>query len=170
MDKHTLKDNMKKILIILTVLCIQQTVSAQEIKKIKMAELVKMIDTSSTPLVISFWASWCAPCIKEIPWFEKNVAASDKKVKLVLVSIDFADDYPKTISAFVKKNGYRSDILWLNETNADEFCPQIDKSWDGAIPATLMVNNQTKYRQFFGNQIPEERFVLELKKLTASGQ
>jgi thiol-disulfide isomerase/thioredoxin len=153
------------VFIFLLLLFIQHTASSQQIKAIKMTELVKMIDTSSTPLIISFWASWCGPCIREIPWFEKNVAAYGRKVKLVLVSMDFAEDYPKTISAFAKKNGYRSQVIWLNETNADEFCPQIDKSWDGAIPATLMVNNKTKYRQFFGQQLPEERFKLELAKL-----
>lgn len=159
----------KIIFIFLIAISVQQSVCAQEIKKIKMTELVKMIDTSSTPLIVSFWASWCAPCIKEIPWFEKNVAAYGKKVKLLLVSIDFADDYPKTIAAFAKKNGYRSEILWLDETNADTFCPQIDKAWDGAIPATLMVNNKTRFRQFFGQQLPEERFKLELAKLTEPG-
>jgi thiol-disulfide isomerase/thioredoxin len=162
---------MRRILFIfLITFSLYQPASSQEIKKIKMTELVKMIDTSSTPLIISFWASWCGPCIREIPWFEKNVAAYGKKIRLVLVSMDFADDYPKTISAFAKKNGYRSQIIWLNETNADEFCPQIDKSWDGAIPATLMVNNKTRYRQFYGQQLPEERFKLELAKLTAPGK
>ena len=158
---------MKKILLLIVFIITQQCVSAQEIKKVKIAELVKIIDSSTTPLVINFWASWCGPCVREIPWFEKNVAAfADKKIKLLLVSIDFPDDYPKTIQAFVKKNGYRSEIIWLNETNADEFCSKIDKSWDGAIPVTLMVNNKKKYRQFFGQQLPEEKLVLELKKLT----
>lgn len=161
---------MKKVFFILLLVVSQLTTKAQDIRKMKMDELVKMIDTTSVPLVVSFWASWCAPCIREIPWFEKNVAAAGKKIKLVLVSIDFADDYPKTIRAFAKKNGYQSEILWLNETNADEFCPKIDKTWDGAIPATLMVNNQSHYRQFFGQQLPEDRFKLELVKLTAAGK
>lgn len=157
---------MKKICYLLALVSIQQLATAQEIKKVKMDELTHLIDTSTTPLLINFWASWCGPCIREIPWFEKNIAASDKKVTLLLVSIDFADDYPQTISAFAKKNGYHSQILWLNESNTDDFCPKIDKSWDGSIPATLMVNNKTNYRQFFGQQLPEERLKLELKKLT----
>src|SRR5476651_614774 len=98
--------NMKKILLLVALVSMYQITSAQQIKKMKMNELLKMIDTSSTPLVVNFWASWCTPCIHEIPWFEKNVAAmADKKVKLILVSIDFPDEYPKNIAAFAKKNG-----------------------------------------------------------------
>lgn len=144
-----------------------QLISAQQIRSVKIDQLMNEIETSTTPLVINFWASWCGPCVREIPWFEKNVAAfADKKVKMILVSIDFPDDFPKTIQAFAKKNGYKSEIIWLNETNADEFCPKIDKSWDGAIPVTLMVNNKKQYRQFYGNQLPEAKLILELKKLT----
>jgi thiol-disulfide isomerase/thioredoxin len=158
-------EQMKKIVFIFGLLVLQYAGSAQEIRKLKIDQLVKMIDTSSVPLVVTFWATWCGPCVREIPWFEKAVAAYGKKVKLVLVSIDFAEDYPKGISAFVKKNKYASQVVWLNETDADLFCPRIDKAWDGAIPATVMVNNKTGYRQFFGQQLPEERFKLELVKL-----
>ncbi len=157
---------MKKLLVIVLVALCTTSTNAQEIKKVKINELVKMIDTSSVPLVINFWASWCAPCIKEIPWFEKSVAAfKDQNVKLILVSLDFAEDYPKGIAAFAKKNNYQSTIVWLDETNADEFCPKIDEKWDGAIPVTLMVNKQRKYRQFFAQQLPEQRLVQELQKL-----
>ncbi len=158
-------DRMKKILLILVLCVAHHALAAQTIKKLKIGQLVKMIDTSSVPLVVSFWATWCGPCIREIPWFEKNVALYKGKVKLLLVSIDFADDYPKVLSEFVKEQGYSSQIVWLNETNADIFCPRIDKSWDGAIPVTLMVNNKKKYRQFYGQQLPEEKFKLELAKL-----
>ncbi|MEO7530374.1 MAG: TlpA disulfide reductase family protein [Sediminibacterium sp.] len=157
---------MKKIFGLLAFVCVCQLAGAQQIKKLKIGELLKMIDTSSTPLVINFWASWCAPCVREIPWFEKNIAAlANKKVKLVLVSIDFPEDYPKNIAAFAKKNGYKSEIIWLNETNADEFCSKIDKSWEGAIPVTLMVNNKKKYKQFYNQQLPEPKLVQELQKL-----
>jgi thiol-disulfide isomerase/thioredoxin len=166
MAENKLNPIMKKILLLAALIIIYQITPAQQIKKMKMNELLKMIDTSSTPLVVNFWASWCTPCIHEIPWFEKNVGAmADKKVKLILVSIDFPGEYPKNIAAFAKKNGYHSEIIWLNETDADEFCPKVDKSWQGAIPVTLMVNNQKKYRQFFNQQLPEPRLIQELQKL-----
>ena len=158
---------MKKILGILSLLIALQTGSAQSIKKLKIGELQKMIDTSTVPLVVNFWATWCAPCIHEIPWFEKTVAAfADKKVRLVLVSIDFPGEYPKGITDFAKKNQYHSQIIWLNETDAEVFCPKIDKSWDGSIPVTLMINNKKHYRQFYKQQLPEAKLQLELQKLT----
>ncbi len=158
---------MKKTCLFIFFLLITTISFSQEIKKVKIEDVVNMIDTSSTPIIVNFWASWCQPCIHEIPWFEKAVAElKDKQVKMVLVSLDFGKDYrEKLLDQFVKKQGYTSTVVWLDETNADKFCPKIDSSWDGSIPVTLMVNNQKKYRQFFEYQLKEERFKLELAKL-----
>ncbi len=161
---------MKKIVAVFICLIVFTQLQAQNqhIRKVKIDDLMKIIDTSSVPLVVNFWASWCGPCIKEIPWFEKSVAEfSEQKVKLLLVSLDFAEDYPKGIADFAKKNKYTSTIVWLDETNADVFCPKIDQQWDGAIPVTLMVNKKKGYRKFFAQQLPEQRLLLELKALTA---
>lgn len=157
---------MKRLLLILCIAIFSQTAEAQTIRKVKIYDVLKMMDTATTPLVVNFWASWCKPCIQEIPWFEKSVAAlKDKKVKLVLVSLDFQEDYPKAIQEFAKKNGYQSKIVWLDETDADYFCPKIDISWQGAIPATVLVNNKKKFRKFYGQQLPEEKLKLALQEM-----
>lgn len=155
----------------LLVLCwwMGYAVQAQDIRRVKIDDLVKIIETSREPLIVNFWASWCTPCIHEIPWFEKNVAAyKDKGVKLLLVSLDFADDYPKNIRSFVQKNKYQSQVLWLDEIKSADFCPRIDKSWEGTIPVTLFINNTTHFRQFFNRQVTEPQLQLILKQLTGS--
>jgi thiol-disulfide isomerase/thioredoxin len=139
---------------------------AQNIKSIKIADVKKYIDTVTHPVIINFWASWCKPCINEIPWFEKAVAThKNAYVELVLISVDFKEDYPKVLQQFVNKNKYTSTIWWLNETDANYFCSVIDKSWTGTIPVTLMVNNATKYKQFYNQQIPEPQLGIALQKL-----
>ena len=157
---------MKKSIITFCFLFLQLIALSQHIQKVKINDIVKMIDTSNATLVINFWASWCKPCVHEIPWLEKNILPlQSQDVKLILVSVDSKSDYLKNLQAFANKEKYQSTIIWLDESNADFFCPKIDKSWDGSIPVTLMVNNKKKYKQFFGYQLTEPRLQLELKKL-----
>ncbi|TDH26404.1 TlpA family protein disulfide reductase [Segetibacter sp. 3557_3] len=139
--------------------------SKNSIPKISAADVKKMIDTSTGPMIVNFWASWCGPCIREIPYFESGVEKAGAPVRLVLVSLDFPDAYQKTLPAFVKSKGYKSKVLYLNETNADKFIPIIDKNWQGAIPASIFVNNSKKYYQLYNQQLTEKGFELELKKL-----
>ena len=74
-----------------------------------------------------------------------------------MVSLDFPEAYPKGILDFIKKKNISATFLWLNETDADHFCPVIDKQWQGSIPATLFVNQQNNYRKFFEKKIsPKE--------------
>jgi hypothetical protein len=86
-------------------------------------------------------------------------------VELLLVSLDIKDYYPQKLQSFVTKRSFTAPVAWLNETNADIFCPKIDNKWDGAIPVTLMVNNPKQYRQFYNRAITQPQLELELKKL-----
>jgi len=139
---------------------------AQTIKKVKIEQLAEYIKQSDRPLVVNFWATWCAPCIEEIPYFQEEVKKyAAQKAELVLVSLDFTDAYPSKIAAFIKKHKYDASFYWLNETNADHFCPQIDAKWSGSIPSTLFINNKTGYRKFFERQLTHPQFAQNMKEL-----
>ena len=141
------------------------SVKGQTIASWKVTKLQDYISKSDSVLVINFWATFCKPCKEEIPYFETIVNKyKDQKVKLLLVSLDLPDFYPKKIQDFVSKNNYTPQIVWLNETNADYFCPKVDKAWMGGIPSTLLVNPKTGYRKFFEQQMKPEEFEKELKK------
>ena len=125
-----------------------------------------MADTSSVPVVINFFATWCKPCVQELPWFENTVPNyKGKEVKLLLVSLDYAEDYPKNIASFARKNNISSQIVWLDESDPNSFCPKIDKRWEGTIPVSLMINKATNFRAFFDHQLPEGQLKLALDKL-----
>ena len=144
------------------------SVNAQAIKKVKIEELETYIKNSNHPLVISFWATWCIPCIHEIPWLQTAVEENrSKNAEYILVSLDFAEAFPKKIEAFIKERNFKARFFWLDETNADIFCPRIDEKWSGGIPANLFVNNKTGYRKFIGRQLTDRQALAEIALLVS---
>ena len=87
-----------------------------------------------------------------------------KGVTLVLVSLDLPEAYPK-IKGFAEKRKFTAPIVFLDESNADEFCPVVDESWSGAIPASLFINSKTGYRSFFEEQLTKEKVETEIKAM-----
>lgn len=160
---------MKKILFATACVCITVLAAAQHIPKLKMADVVKNFDQKNDSIyVINFWATFCKPCVGEIPGFIQVANKyRSQKVKLLLVSLDLPSFYPKRIATFAAKNNFKTNLAWLEETDADYFCPMIDKAWSGAIPATIIVNTKTGYRKFFEAEMTGAEFEKELKKAIA---
>ena len=139
-------------------------VTAQELKKVKITDLENMITESKTPLIINFWATFCKPCMEEIPHFQKLGKKYEKTgMRLLLVSLDMKDDFPGKVKSFIKNKRISTPAAWLDETNADYFCPKIDDAWSGAIPATLFINNRSSYRKFTEEPLTEEQLEKEIR-------
>ncbi len=143
----------------------------QQVKSIKITELEKIIAESKTPLIINMWAIWCVPCIEELPYFQEEVKkhnaspGSADSVRLLLVSLDFKEAFPAGIVKFMSKRKITAPVVWLDETDADYFCPKFDVKWSGAIPATLFINNKSGYRKFVEEQLSHEELKTEIMAL-----
>lgn len=136
---------------------------AQDIPKWKLADLKAAIANADKPTIFNFWATFCIPCVEEIPYFQELTKKYDSAgVRLVLISLDLSEAYPKQISAFANRHKFKSPIKFLDETNADLFCPAVDTSWSGAIPASLFVNNKTGYRKFYEEQLSRKKLEAEI--------
>lgn len=141
---------MKNVIVLfLVVFGISCTQKKSKISIIKFPELEETIlNSQSEYLIVNFWATWCAPCVKELPQFDQ-LLTKNKNLKIVLVSFDFVEQLEKKVIPFVEKRQIKSEVVLLDETDYNAFIDKIDPSWSGAIPATLMVNNRTGKRVFY---------------------
>jgi len=94
---------------------------------------------NDTTYVINFWATWCKPCVKELPYFEKLTETyQNDKVKVILVSLDFPKDLERKLVPFLEKWDLQAEVAVLIDSRQQEWIDKVDPSWGGAIPATLV--------------------------------
>ncbi len=111
--------------------------------------------------VVNFWATWCKPCVKELPHFEELGAMyKEQDVKVILVSLDFPDQMER-LTKFIKKKNIRSEVVFLDDADANGWIPKVDPSWSGAIPATIIYNKDE--RSFYERSFTYEEIEKELK-------
>lgn len=168
LSKGVLSDNFQswRLLLVFVFFFSCREVNSQSIPKWKITDLEEYIAKSDTPVIVNFWATYCAPCIKEIPYFQEVVKQYEEEgVKLLLVSLDFRESFPDKISSFADNRKFTSPIVWLDETDADYFCPKVDSNWSGVMPATLFINNKKGHRSFFEEEMSKEKFESEIRKI-----
>ncbi|MCD0470536.1 TlpA family protein disulfide reductase [Flavobacterium sp. JAS] len=138
---------------------------AQNVKLININELNQRIKNGKdSTYVVNFWATWCAPCIKELPHFEKLKADfKNEKVAVLLVSVDFKSKLNSAVIPFVKRKNIKSEVFLLNESSPQEYIDRIDPSWSGSIPATLFIKDDK--RKFVESEFTYQELLTEYKKL-----
>ncbi|WP_276498682.1 TlpA family protein disulfide reductase [Pontibacter litorisediminis] len=131
---------------------------AQEVRVIKFKDLEQIRTVPHDTLyVVNFWATWCKPCIKEMPYFEAlSEQYKDQPVRVMLVSMDAAEDLDKRVKPFVQKRNLQSDVLLLDEVDANTWIDKLEPKWSGAIPATMVFNNKRKQYEFVERELSQE--------------
>lgn len=118
---------------------------------------------NDTTYVINFWATWCAPCVKELPYFEKlHQTMGTQKIKVILVSLDFRKDLETKLKPFLEQRQFSASVAALVDSRQQIWIDKVDSSWSGAVPATLVYRGTQ--RQFkegeFENFEDLQQFVL----------
>ncbi len=99
----------------------------------------RLYQETDSVYVVNFWATWCAPCVKEIPYFEKlQEMYKDDKVKVLFVSLDFVTQIENRVVPFIERMNMQAEVVLLNDPRSNRWIPMVSEKWTGAIPATLV--------------------------------
>jgi thiol-disulfide isomerase/thioredoxin len=158
---------MPKIILTLTILLAASATHAQPHGQVPVYDfeglqplLQKQNDTT---YVINFWATWCKPCVAELPVFEAlNSKFQGQKVKVLLVSLDFIKNYHTRLLPFINDKKMHAEVVLLNDPRSNQWIDRVSPQWSGAIPATLIYRNNQ--RMFYERSFTDAELEAEVKK------
>lgn len=116
-----------------------------------------------TTVVVNFWATYCSPCVEEIPYLDSlQQKYSDRQLKVILVNLDFRHQLKQRLEPFLEKYQLSSKVLVLADQDADSWIPKVCQDWDGGLPFTMVIKDGKKipHQQEFTNFSALEQFVL----------
>lgn len=103
---------------------------------------------NDTTYIINFWATWCKPCIKELPYFEQvQEKYESSKVQVILISIDSENQLKSKLIPFLATHSLRSKVVIMTDNDYNNWTGNVDEKWNGAIPVTYFYNNKQKIFQ-----------------------
>lgn len=140
--------------IIIPIIFLSYALSAQEIVNFnKLAQ--RCNNDNDTIYVINYWATWCQPCVEELPEFIKlEKEMKGQKFKMILVSLDFPKHIESRVKPFLKSNKITTEVVILDD-DANVWINLVNPEWAGEIPATQVIKNDKK--EFYGEQLSYEQ-------------
>ncbi|SKB68863.1 TlpA disulfide reductase family protein [Alkalitalea saponilacus] len=150
-------------IILLSLLAISISLTAmgetREVPDVEISQLLKRIETpSDTIYVVNFWATWCLPCVKEIPEFNRiEKSYQGQPVQVIMASLDFPNQKESRVLPFLENHTVTHDVILTVTPRGGEWISRVDNAWTGAIPATLIINRDR--RSFYEGEINYERLM-----------
>ena len=116
-------------------------------------------------VLVDFWATWCGPCRKEMPFLVS--LASKLRAKgftLVTVSADEPEQEKEALQ-FLKTSGVPLPGYLKTARDDDRFIRAVDPQWSGAIPALFLYDKSGKKVQSFIGETPPATIEAAVRKL-----
>ncbi len=148
---------MKSLLILLITTAFSFSAHAQ-IKEYSADDIMRRTSSTDTIYIVNFWATWCAPCVAELPEFNAlENHFTGMPVKVLLVSLDFKEDHTFKLARFLELKHIKPEVVWLKDTNPNDFIPKIENSWEGSIPATMVLCPKKHFKKFLEGTVTEQQ-------------
>lgn len=155
---------MKKICLFLFFACFSSVAFSQELRLVSIEDVLsEMQKKDDTTRVLNLWATWCAPCVKELPYFEEvhQSLKDNEKTKIILLAVE---DTEKKVLAHIAKNQMQATVWLLNEKDANYWIPKINETWGGEIPVTIVRNTLFSKELFHSGELSKEELLEMIRK------
>ena len=154
-------------LFILFILLLPGNMDAQKVEKIDNDQFFDLLDLKEDKLfIMNFWATWCSPCVTELPDFIKvSDELSDKDIEFIFINLDFPSQYESRLLPFMEKYNFKDKVYTLSEVNYNEWIPQVEEEWSGEIPSTLFFNNARNIYHFHSDAMNADELRLTINNL-----
>jgi len=133
------------LFLLLSLSAFAQSPTTDSLKVINYADFVRLSQQkgNDTTYLVNFWATWCRPCMAEIPDFVKlDSAYFNKKIKVIFISLDFPNNLKNVKkTAQIRK---MNRVFLLDADNPNKWINETDEKWSGSIPATIIYQNGAK--------------------------
>lgn len=158
---------MRSLLLFIGILFFSLSASAQTPEVIYMDDLQEIFEAETDDLyVINFWATWCRPCVAELPYFDElQEEYADRHVKVLLVTLDFVEDMDSRVLPFLERRGPSSEVVLLDEPKPNSWIDKVSSEWSGAIPATVFVQKSKNIREFHEGDFTKESLFEKVETL-----
>ena len=113
---------------------------------------------------MNFWATWCVPCINELPGFNKVAAKyANTKLKIIMVSLDMPKHLESRLKPAITKYNIKSEVVLLDDPDFNTWINKVDPTWSGGIPATLIYSKKSRSFYEKGFEFEELDKIIQFK-------
>jgi thiol-disulfide isomerase/thioredoxin len=148
---------MRYIVFAFILMSMSLSIHAQDFREVSFSQVDSLLNKDHEKLyVVNFWATWCKPCVAELPYFRKSAEKyKDDPVEFLFISLDFGAQVESKLKPFLQKDPLPGTSWWLNEKKLHRFIDQVDPRWSGAIPITLFLKGGPGDKLFWEGELDQ---------------
>ena len=129
--------------------------SAPSIQVIDTPGLVQALERGrGRVVVLNLWATWCPPCVEEMPHFAAfHRRYAPKGVKLLSVSVDHPDTLEDRVRPFAREHNLPFGVLVVDERSPEALGRALNVEWGGSVPVTFVFDKKGRLRQTWPHEV-----------------